>query len=51
MLEGRTKKMDKEKAKREVAKIKKLMETETNEGTLYNMERRIGDLNQFVINR
>ena len=31
-------------------KLKELLKTETNESIKYNIEREIGDLNQFIIN-
>ncbi len=43
--------MDKEEALRERKELLKKLEIEENKGTRYNIERRIGDLNQFVINK
>ena len=50
-LRGETKKMNKENAIKEKEELLKKLEVETNESVRYNIERRIGDLNQFVINK
>jgi hypothetical protein len=48
---GRINKMEKEEAIQERDKLLEMLESETSESKRYNIERRIGDLNQFVINR
>jgi hypothetical protein len=48
---GRINKMEKEEAIQERDKLLEMLESETSESKRYNIERRIGDLNQFVINK
>ena len=43
--------MEKQEAIKERTKLQKLLKTQDEKSVRYNIERRIGDLNQFIINK